>query len=67
MSIKLPDSPVRKIYECQKCDTISVKFWDDKYNRSFTRDEWNTVRVQGIEALRKIMQPIAEDPKFFLE
>jgi len=67
MSIKLPDSPVRKIYECQKCDTISVKFWDDKYNRSFTRDEWNTVRAQGIEALRKIMQPIAEDPKFFLE
>tara|TARA_R110000782_G_scaffold9270_1_gene29932 strand:+ start:187 stop:390 length:204 start_codon:yes stop_codon:yes gene_type:complete len=67
MSIKLPDSPVRKIYECQKCDTISVKFWDDKYNRSFTRDEWNTVRAQGIKALRKIMQPIAEDPKFFLE
>tara|TARA_R100000544_G_scaffold24481_1_gene12349 strand:- start:181 stop:384 length:204 start_codon:yes stop_codon:yes gene_type:complete len=67
MSIKLPDSPVRKIYECQKCDTISVKFWDDKYNRSFTRDEWNTVRAQGIEVLRKIMQPIAEDPKFFLE
>ena len=67
MSIKLPDSPVRKIYECQKCDTISVKFWDDKYNRSFTRDEWNTVRSQGIEVLRKIMQPIAEDPKFFLE
>ena len=67
MSIRLPDSPVRKIYECQKCDTVSVKFWDDKYNCSFSRDEWNTVRAQGIEALRKIMQPIAEDPKFFLD
>jgi len=67
MSIRLPNSPVRKIYECQKCDTVSVKFWDNKYDRSFTREEWNTVRAQGIDVLRKIMQPITEDPKFFLE
>ena len=67
MSIRLPDSPVRKIHECQKCGTISVKFWDNKYDCSFSRDEWSVVRAQGIEALRKIMQPIAEDPKFFLD
>jgi hypothetical protein len=65
MSIRLPDSPVRKIHECLKCGTISVKFWDNKYDRSFTREEWNTVRGQGAEVLRKIMQPITEDPKFF--
>jgi|TARA_R100001594_G_scaffold147884_1_gene201752 hypothetical protein len=67
MSIHLPNSPVRKIYECPKCATISVKFWNNKYNRSYTKDEWNTIRGQGIEVLRKIMQPITEDPKFFLE
>ena len=67
MSIRLPNSPVRKIYECQKCDTISVRFWDNKYDRSFSRDEWNTVRAEGITVLRQIMQPIAEDPKFFLD
>ena len=67
MSIRLPNSPVRKIYECQKCDTVSVKFWDNKYDRSFSRDEWNTVRAEGITVLRQIMQPIAEDPKFFLD
>lgn len=67
MSIRLPDSPVRKIHECLKCGTISVKFWDNKYDRSFTREEWNTVRGQGIDVLRKIMQPLTEDPKFFLE
>jgi|TARA_R100000306_G_C4340605_1_gene125028 hypothetical protein len=46
---------------------ISVKFWNDKHDRSFTREEWNTVRAQGIDVLRKIMQPLTEDPKFFLE
>ncbi len=67
MSIRLPNSPVRKIHECQKCGTISVKFWDNKYDRNYTLEEWSTVRAQGIEALRKIMSPVAEDPKFFLE
>ena len=65
MSIRLPNSPVRKIHECQKCGTISVKFWDNKYDRNYTLEEWSTVRAQGIEALRKIMSPVAEDPKFF--
>mgnify|MGYP003643095220 FL=1 len=51
----------------RKCDTISVRFWDNKYDRSFSRDEWNTVRAEGITVLRQIMQPIAEDPKFFLD
>ena len=67
MSIRLPDSPVRKIHECLKCGMISVKFCNDNHDRSFTREEWNTVRAQGIDVLRKIMQPLTEDPKFFLE
>jgi len=67
MSIRLPSSPVRKIHECLKCGTISVKFWNDKYNCSYTKHEWETILAEGMESLRKIMKPIQEDPKFFLD
>jgi hypothetical protein len=46
---------------------INVKFWDSTYDRAYSREEWNTVREQGYEALRKILAPIKEDPKFFLD
>ena len=61
MSIRLPDSPVRKIHECLKCGTISVKFWEKKHDRSFTQEEWNTVRAQGMEALRKTIRELASN------
>jgi len=32
-----------------------------------TTDEWMTICEQGKDALRKILQPVAEDPKFFLD
>ena len=63
----LPNSPVKRIYECVKCGMINVKFWDSTYDRAYSREEWNTVREQGYEALRKILAHIKEDPKFFLD
>ena len=97
MSITLPNSPIRKVYRCIKCNNVSIKFWDDKYDRSYTTDEWMTIKrclkcnnlsiefwnskynrsytveewlticEDGKEALRKILQPVMEDPKFFLD
>ena len=63
----LPNSPVKRIHECTKCGMITVKFWNPHYDSTYTRGEWNTVRGQGFEALRKILAPVTEDPKFFLD
>ena len=67
MSITLPNSPIRKVYRCVNCNNVSIKFWNNKYDRSYTTDEWMTICEQGKESLRKILQPIMEDPKFFLD
>jgi len=67
MTITLPKSPVRKIHRCIKCNNVSIYFWDPKYDQSVTTDEWMTICEQGKDALRKIIQPISEDPKFFLD
>ena len=67
MSIRLPDSPIRKIYRCNKCKALSVNFWNSKYDRTYTIEEWLTICEEGKDALRKILRPIAEDPKFFLD
>jgi len=32
-----------------------------------TTDEWMMICEQGKDALRHILQPITEDPKFFLD
>ena len=67
MSIRLPDSPVRKIHECLKCGTVSVKFWKDQYDCTYTKEEWSTILAEGEVILRKILGPVREDPKFFME
>ena len=67
MTITLPKSPVRKIHRCIKCNNVSIYFWDPKYDRSVTTDDWMMICEQGKDALRKILQPVAEDPKFFLD
>jgi hypothetical protein len=67
MTITLPKSPVRKIHRCIKCNNVSLYFWDPKYDRSVTTDEWMMICEQGKNALRNILQPITEDPKFFLD
>jgi|TARA_R110000796_G_scaffold228319_1_gene345398 hypothetical protein len=63
----LPNSPVRKIYECHKCGDVSVHFYDPKHNKVFSGEEWKSVMVDGKEALRKIIKPLKEDPKFFTD
>ena len=67
MSIRLPDSPVRKIHECLKCGTVSVKFWKDQYDCTYSREEWSTILAEGEVILQKILGPVCEDPKFFIE
>lgn len=62
----LPNSPVRKIHKCHNCGDISVYFYDPKHNRAFTPEEWETVLIEGIEALRKIIKPLQENPTFFM-
>lgn len=63
----LPNSPVRKIYECLKCGDISVYFYDPKYNRAYSKNEWEHIVTDGIEALRKILKPLHDNPTFFTD
>ena len=63
----LPNSPVRKIHECRKCGDVSVHFYDPKHNKVFSKEEWGNVLSEGKEALRKIIKPLTEDPKFFTD
>ena len=67
MSIRLPDSPIRKLHRCPDCNNFSVKFWNSNFDRTYTHQEWLTICEEGKEVLRKILQPIREDPKFFLD
>ena len=41
----LPNSPVRKIYECHNCGDVSVHFYDPKHNKVFSKEEWSNVLV----------------------
>ena len=67
MPLRLPDSPIRSIKRCFKCNNLSVEFWNPKHNRSYTVEEWLTICEDGKEALRKILKPIVEDPKWFFD
>ncbi len=63
----LPNSPVRKIYECPNCGDVSVYFYDPKYNRAYSKNEWGNIVTDGIEALRKLIKPVHENPAFFTD
>ena len=64
----LPNSPVRKVNECEECGLVVVKFWDPSYNRSYSKEEWAKTVAEGVQALRKILAPIRnDDPKFFYD
>ena len=67
MPLRLPDSPVKTITRCLKCNKLSIKFWNPKYNRTYTFEEWLTICEDGKESLRKILRPITEDPKWFFD
>ena len=65
MSISLPNSPVRKIYSCPQCGNTSIKFYDSKHDRIYTKEEWEVIITEGNDALYKILQNIRENPAFF--
>ena len=67
MSIRLPESPVRKIRKCSKCGKVSVKFFDPVHDRVYSSEEWDTIIMEGQEILKRILKPIAEHPIFFLQ
>jgi len=67
MPLRLPDSPVKSISRCFKCNNLSIEFWNPKHNRSYTVEEWLTICEDGKESLRKILRPIVEDPKWFFD
>ena len=67
MSIRLPESPVRKIRKCPKCGKVSVKFFDPVHDRVYSSEDWDTIMLDGQEILKRILRPVAEHPIFFLK
>ncbi len=65
MSISLPNSPVRKISSCPKCGNVSIKFFDSKHDRSYTKTEWEVLVTEGAAHLYDLLKLVREDPKFF--
>ena len=65
MYTELPESPVRKIFNCPSCGNISIYFYDPKHNRCYTQDEWERIITDGNDALYKILQNVRENPVFF--
>ena len=65
MSISLPNSPVRKIFDCPKCGTVSIKFYDSKHDRTYSQSEWEVIVTEGEAVLYRLLQTVREDPKFF--
>ena len=63
----LPNSPIKKVTECKNCGSVSVQFWNDAYNKSYTKDEWSFILDSGIEALKKILEPLSNDTKLFFD
>ena len=61
----LPESPVRKIFNCPSCGNISIYFYDPKHNRCYTKEEWEVIVTEGNDALYKILQNVRENPMFF--
>tara|TARA_R110000796_G_scaffold129281_1_gene245031 strand:- start:1229 stop:1432 length:204 start_codon:yes stop_codon:yes gene_type:complete len=63
--MNLPNSPIRKISQCSKCGKVSLKFYNPQFNTVFKKEEWESILTEGLQALRKILGPVTEDPKFF--
>ena len=47
--MRLPNSPVRKVHECRKCGDVSLKFWNPALDQVYTKEEWETVKMEGKE------------------
>jgi hypothetical protein len=61
--MKLPDSPIRKVKQCPRCNRVLVKFFDPKHNTSYSYEEWRQIVHDGSKALDRLLQ--MHDPKFF--
>jgi|TARA_R100000458_G_C8218979_1_gene203954 hypothetical protein len=65
MYAHLPESPVKKIFDCPKCGKVSIYFYDSTHDRSYTPQEWESIMTEGNEALYRILQTVRENPLFF--
>ena len=65
MYTTLPTSPIRTVKKCNKCPNFHVEFFNTKFNRTYTPEEWEQIVTEGREALDKALRLIREDPKFF--
>ena len=63
----LPNSPVRKISQCPQCGEVSLKLYNPQYDKVLKKEEWEQVLSDGLQALRKVLGPVNEDPKFFMD
>jgi len=61
--LKLPESPIKKVYECRKCKRVTVKFFNPQFDTSYSKEEWEHVLQQGSKALDTLLEMY--DPKFF--
>jgi len=61
--LKLPESPIKKVYECRKCKRVTVKFFNSQFDTSYSKEEWEHVLQQGNKALDTLLEMY--DPKFF--
>ena len=61
--MKLPDSPIRQVKQCSKCDRVSVKFYNPTHNTSYSYEEWRLIVHEGSKSLDRLLQMY--DPKFF--
>ena len=65
MYTTLPSSPIRTVKKCNKCPNFHVEFFNPKYNRTYTPNEWEQIVTEGREALDKALRLVRDDPKFF--
>ena len=65
--MQLPNSPVRKIHECRKCGDVSLKFWNPSLDQVYTREEWEDIKIEGKEALKKILKQYPDSERSVLK
>jgi hypothetical protein len=46
---------------------VSLKFYDPTHDTVISKEDWQHVLIEGKEALEKILKPLKEDPKFFVD
>ena len=65
MYTTLPSSPIRTVQKCNNGPNCQVEFFNPKFNRTYTPNEWEQIVTEGREALDKALRLVRDDPKFF--